>query len=115
MKLLDGLALGVVLVSLVLFARGTGAGDREAGPVGLRVYEGEVLTSGGRNGTAELRFLSLEKGNITCNVTARVNQFVLLKHYETSENVVFPPGTSLTNISIFLPNGRNKVVLDVQC
>jgi len=115
MKKMDVLIALVVVVSVVLYflePKDIHYGD--AWPSGLKLYEGNVL-AGGREGMAELEFTNNRSGVVTCNVTVEVRQLRLWTRYWNSTIMSFPPGVSRTNLSIFLPNGRNKVVVDAKC
>jgi len=115
MKKMDVLIVLVVLVSVVLYLlepKNTHYGDTWLS--GLKLYEGDPVP-GGREGMAELGFTNNRNGTATCNVTVEVRQLRFWVRYWNSTIMSFPPGVSRTNLSIFLPNGRNKVVVDAKC
>jgi hypothetical protein len=107
----DLLILFVTASSLFLFIREPS--ENYGGPGALKIYEGEPVP-GGREGVAELAFVNTFDGEVRCDVTVSVRQWFSTK-YENSTSLTFPPGRSLTNVSIFLPDGRNEVVVDARC
>ena len=111
MKTFDSLILLVAAVSIILFIRASV--ENKGGPSDLKVYEGEKIPNG-RNGTAELKFINIFDDEIQCNISVKVSQWWTTR-YEDSMYLIFPPGESLTNLSIFLPDGNNRVIVNAKC
>ncbi|MBR9689444.1 MAG: hypothetical protein GOV01_00920 [Candidatus Altiarchaeota archaeon] len=111
MRKLDILTALIVVFSLFMFFKPS---PNQAGPISLKVYEGEVLPTGGRNGTIELGFRNILDFETTCNITVSVTQLFGVTYLNETQ-LTFAPNLTYTNISIFLPNGKNKVSLDAKC
>ncbi|TRO61919.1 hypothetical protein E2P64_00070 [Candidatus Bathyarchaeota archaeon] len=111
MKHFDILLVLLVALSIFFFVRNS---PRSAGgPSALKIYEGGRVIDG-KAGKAELGFTNFFDQEIECNITITIYQLWTVV-YENSSILSFPPGESLTNISIFLPDGRNRVIADARC
>lgn len=82
--------------------------------ISAKIYEGDALSTGGRSGIASVKLFSDLTQEVNCSIEVMLTQF-LKKMSRDSTLVEVSPGESTKNISIFLPDGQNKMRFSIDC
>ena len=78
-----------------------------------KIFEGNP-TDGGKEGTLSLQVFSALNRTVNCHITYEIRQLFTLKISESVEQTI-APGVQTINISIILPDGKNRVNAFAEC